>query len=102
MLSILNGLPGFGKTTIVCELARQLKAVHVRIDSIEQAIRNSEALGDPLHDAGYRVGYAIAEVGESTLRARLGLKSQTVSKSFVPMPANIGGVWKRAPPIFRD
>ena len=61
MLIILGGLPGVGKTTIARELARQIGAVYVRIDSIEQAIRDSGALGQPVHDAGYRIGYAIAE-----------------------------------------
>jgi predicted kinase len=60
MLIILGGLPGVGKTTIARELARQLSAVHLRIDSIEQAIRNSGALSRPLNDVGYRVGYAVA------------------------------------------
>jgi predicted kinase len=60
MLIILGGLPGVGKTTITRELARQLSAVHLRIDSIEQAIRNSGALSRPLNDVGYRVGYAVA------------------------------------------
>ncbi|MFY9659052.1 MAG: AAA family ATPase [Terriglobales bacterium] len=41
MLIILGGLPGTGKTTIARELARQLRAVHVRIDSIEEAILDS-------------------------------------------------------------
>lgn len=58
MLIVIGGLPGVGKTTIARELARQIAAVHVRIDSIEQAIRDS---GMPLYDAGYRVAYAVAE-----------------------------------------
>jgi predicted kinase len=37
MLVVLSGLPGVGKTTIAPELARSLPAVHLRIDSIEQA-----------------------------------------------------------------
>lgn len=63
MLIVLAGLPGVGKTTIARALAGQLPAVHVRIDSIEHAIRQSSALaaGSSVDDAGYRVGYAMAE-----------------------------------------
>ena len=61
MLIILGGLPGAGKTTIARELALRLGAVHVRIDSIEQAIRESGVIAGPLNDAGYRAGYAVAE-----------------------------------------
>jgi predicted kinase len=60
MLIILGGLPGVGKTAIARELARQLGAVHLRIDSIEQAILNSEGCKHPIHDAGYMVAYAVA------------------------------------------
>ncbi|RFB93456.1 adenylyl-sulfate kinase [Rhizobium leguminosarum bv. trifolii] len=61
MLVIFGGLPGSGKTTISRALATRLGAVHVRVDTIEQAIRSS---GDPSHDigpAGYVVGYGVAE-----------------------------------------
>jgi len=61
MLIIFSGLPASGKTSIARELARQIGAVYVRIDSIEQALRDSEAVAQPLNDAGYRVGYAVAE-----------------------------------------
>ena len=61
MLIIFGGLPGVGKTSIARELARQLDAVYLRIDSIEQAMRDSGAVNGPLNDAGYRVGYAVAE-----------------------------------------
>jgi predicted kinase len=62
MLIVLAGLPGAGKTTVARELARQLRAVHVRVDTIEHAIRQSAAhAGLPMDDAGYLVGYAIAE-----------------------------------------
>ncbi len=60
MLIILGGLPGTGKTTIARELARQLGAVHVRIDSIEEAILDSGVLSSPINNAGYRVGNAVA------------------------------------------
>jgi predicted kinase len=61
MLIIIGGLPGAGKTTVARELARQIGAAHIRIDSIEQAIRDSGALWQPINEAGYRVGYAVAE-----------------------------------------
>jgi predicted kinase len=57
MLLIFGGLPGVGKTVLARELARQIGATHLRIDSIEQAIEGRE----PLNDTGYRVAYAIAE-----------------------------------------
>jgi predicted kinase len=61
MLIIFGGLPGVGKTTIARELARQVGAVHLRVDSIEEAIRGCVPLTPPLDQAGYRVAYAIAE-----------------------------------------
>jgi predicted kinase len=61
MLIIFGGLPGVGKTAIALELARVTGAVHLRIDSIEQAIRTSGIGKRPLDDAGYRVAYAVAE-----------------------------------------
>jgi predicted kinase len=57
-LVILSGLPGVGKTTIARALGVALAAVHVRIDSIEQALRNA---GLTVYDHGYRVAYAVAE-----------------------------------------
>ena len=61
MLIVLSGLPGVGKTTIARELNQRLGAVQVRIDSIEQAVRASGVTVVSLDDAGYRVGYAVAE-----------------------------------------
>lgn len=61
MLIIFAGLPGTGKTTVARELARQIGAVHLRIDTVEQAIRNSGLLSQSINDVGYRVAYAVAE-----------------------------------------
>ena len=61
MLIVMGGLPGTGKTTIARELARAIDAVHIRIDSIEQAILESRLSPASVEDAGYRVGYALAD-----------------------------------------
>jgi predicted kinase len=59
ILIILGGLPAVGKTAVALELSRQIGTLHIRIDSIEQAMRASGAIQGPLEDAGYRVGYAV-------------------------------------------
>jgi predicted kinase len=54
----LSGLPGTGKTTMARALAMEVGAVHIRIDTIEQALRDK---GLSVVDEGYRVAYALAE-----------------------------------------
>jgi len=50
-----------GKTSVARALCLATSAVHIRIDSIEQAIRESGVTVVSLDDAGYRAGYAVAE-----------------------------------------
>lgn len=61
ILLIFGGLPATGKTAISRELAGQIGAVHLRVDSIEEAMRSCGPINPPLDEAGYRVAYAIAE-----------------------------------------
>lgn len=56
-LVVFSGLPGTGKSTIACELARQLRAVWLRIDTIETAIADEAT---PITDEGYRAACALA------------------------------------------
>jgi predicted kinase len=58
MLIVLSGLSGVGKTVIARALAVAIDAVHVRIDTIEQALRNT---GMTVEAEGYCVAYAVAE-----------------------------------------
>ena len=60
LLIIFGGLPGTGKTSMAREVARQIGAVHLRIDSIEQAIREYGADEAVRNGAGYSVAYAVA------------------------------------------
>ncbi len=59
MLIIFGGLPGTGKTTLSKQIAKQLNAVYLRIDTVEQVLKkcpNSESIGPE----GYMVCYALA------------------------------------------
>jgi predicted kinase len=58
MLIIFGGLPGTGKSTLSQAAARHLNAVHLRVDTIEQTLRDvgfTEIGGE-----GYAIGYRLA------------------------------------------
>jgi predicted kinase len=59
MLYIFGGLPGAGKSTLARDLAQRERAVYVRVDTIEQALR--EAGGSGAGPEGYAVAYRVAE-----------------------------------------
>ncbi|KPY14358.1 hypothetical protein ALO54_200093 [Pseudomonas syringae pv. philadelphi] len=61
MLIVFSGLPGTGKTTIASDLAARISAVYLRIDTIEQAIRDSGALAQDVGRSGYMVANELAQ-----------------------------------------
>ena len=89
MLLIFGGLPAAGKTSIAVELARRVDAVHLRIDSIEQALRNAGLT--ILGPEGYLVAYAIAE-------DNLRLGRTVIADSVNPIEATRAALAGRGPP----
>lgn len=60
MLYIFSGLPGCGKSTIAKMLSEKLKAVYLRVDTIEQALRNTSAGLRDIGPEGYFILYELA------------------------------------------
>ncbi|WP_454785346.1 AAA family ATPase [Legionella sp. WA2024007413] len=62
MLIVFGGLPGTGKTTISKIIAQRLKAVYLRVDTIEQALINLDDYSGKLivGSEGYLISYAVA------------------------------------------
>ena len=58
ILYIFSGLPGAGKSTLAQALARQTGAMYLRIDTIEQGIR--DLCQFRVEGEGYRLAYRIA------------------------------------------
>ncbi|WP_438433698.1 AAA family ATPase [Gorillibacterium sp. sgz500922] len=74
MLYIFSGLPGAGKTTLSSALAQELGAVYLRVDVVEQAMREGGATVDG--PQGYLVCYALAA---QNLRLGLDVIADTVN-----------------------
>ena len=55
---IFSGLPGTGKTSLSRQMARPLGAVYLRIDTIEQALRDLCQI--QVEGEGYRLAYRVA------------------------------------------
>jgi predicted kinase len=60
-LIVFAGLSGSGKSSIARGLAKEIGAVWLRIDSIEQAIKESGVVPRAMDDVGYRAAYAVAQ-----------------------------------------
>jgi predicted kinase len=72
----LSGLPGVGKSTIARELAMRIRAIHLRVDSVEAALGRSVLRIHPAEDAGYR---AIAAVAKDNLLLGMDVIADTVN-----------------------
>jgi len=61
MLIAFGGLPGTGKTTVAQALTREIAAVYLRIDTLEQALMAAGSCGTDIGPAGYLAAYAVAQ-----------------------------------------
>lgn len=59
VLIAFSGLPGVGKTTLAKRLAIYLKAAYVRIDTIEQSMRDKNIA--VIYDEGYRIAFNVVK-----------------------------------------
>lgn len=76
ILVSLSGLPGVGKTTISKSLSARSKAVHLRVDSVEAALKRSVLNIHAAEDAGY---LAIASIAKDNLLLGLDVIADTVN-----------------------
>lgn len=60
LLVVFAGLPGAGKTTLARAAARHLCATYLRVDTVEQALRECGTLPDGVVAEGYTAAYALA------------------------------------------
>jgi predicted kinase len=74
MIYIFGGLPGTGKSTLSQSLARDRQCAHLRVDTIEQALRQTGSLMTGTE--GYTVAYRLAE---DNLRLGLSVVADSVN-----------------------
>lgn len=85
VLICVGGLPATGKTTIARQVAGELRAAYIRIDTIETSISRAEGRFESTNKweqpPGYRVGCELAA-------DQLGIGTDVVTESVNPLPVS--------------
>jgi len=58
ILYIFSGLPGSGKSTLAVQLAKHIGATYLRVDAIEQALK--DLCGLNIYAEGHHLAYKLA------------------------------------------
>ncbi len=58
ILYIFSGLPGSGKSTLATQLSKHIGAAYLRVDTIEQALK--DICGLTIYAEGYKLAYRLA------------------------------------------
>ncbi|MEO1445046.1 MAG: AAA family ATPase [Cyanobacteria bacterium J06635_11] len=86
MLYVFSGLPGTGKSTLAAALAQARNALYLRVDTIEQALKNST--GQKVGPEGYEIAYALAA-------ENLSIGAEVVADSVNPLEVT-RAAWRQA------
>ena len=81
ILYIFSGLPGSGKSTIAAHLAKYLGATYLRVDTIEQGLK--DLYHSPIYAEGYQLAYRLASDNLKQGLCVIGDSCNSVSESRV-------------------